>query len=79
MITENKPLTVYEKMSKNLMRGVLKNKVLKEQYTDENGQLAVNDIMEAVRVMYGFLETINTIQLAKVDEKYIAKVLDGMK
>ena len=35
-------------------------------------------VIESARVMYGFLETVNTLQLAKVDANYIQNILDNM-
>lgn len=78
-IKENRSLTVFEKMSRNLSRSIIKDEVVRESYITESGTLDTDLIVEASKVMYGFLETINTLQFEKVDSAYIKKVLDGMK
>ena len=77
-ITENRPLSIMEKMTRNLHANILKDEVVKEHYMMENGNLDTGLIVEAAKVMYGFLETLNTLQLEKVDAKYIEKVLNDM-
>ena len=78
-ITENRPLTVFEKMTRELGSSIVRNVSVREQYLDENGSLDSGSVVESARVMYGFLETLNTLQLEKVDEKYIAKVLEEIR
>lgn len=78
-ITENRPLTVLEKMTRNLSSGIVANTAVREQYVNENGSLDMAHIFESSKVMYGFLETLQTLQLEKVDSNYITKVLNEMK
>ena len=77
-IKEHRNMTVFEKMSRNLSKNIIKDEVVRENYITESGTLDTDLIVEASKVMYGFLETINTLQLDKVDSAYIKKVLDGM-
>ena len=77
-IKEHRNMTVFEKMSRNLSRSIIKDEVVRESYITESGTLDTDLIIEASKVMYGFLETVNTLQLDKVDSAYIKKVLDGM-
>jgi hypothetical protein len=42
----------------------------------EDGNMDTYMIVESAKVMYGFLETVNTLKLANVDEKYIEKVFN---
>ena len=77
-ITENRRLSVLEKMSRNLTAGIVKDYAIREQYLDENGRVEISATYESAKVMYGFLETLNTLQLEKVDTKYIQEVLDNM-
>ena len=77
-ITENRPLSILEKMTRNLTSEITKNEAIREQYITENGELDTASIIEHAKVMYTFLETINTLQLEKVKEKYITKVLKEM-
>lgn len=48
-------------------------------YMTESGKLDMPAVYESARVMYGFLETLNTLQLEKVDKEYIKEILDNMK
>ena len=78
-IKENRPLTIFEKMNRNLSKSILKNEVVRESYLTEAGSLDTSLIVETSKVMYGFLETLNTLQLEKVDPTYIKNVLDNMR
>ena len=78
-IRENRPLTVFEKMTRNLSSSIITNESVLKEYTDEDtGTLDMGAVIESARVMYGFLETVNTLQLAKVDANYIQNILDNM-
>ncbi len=77
-IYNDQTTTIFEKMSRILTRNIVKNDVVRESYTTEDGQLDTDLAMESAKVMYGFLETLNTLQIEKVDEKYIANILNGM-
>ena len=75
-ITENRPQSVYEKFVRKLSESVVKDESIRESYTEENGHLDMYAINEAAKVMYGFLETLNTLKLEKVDAAYITKILN---
>lgn len=77
-ITENRPLNIFEAMTRNLSRSIVKTESMREQFLNEDGNIDTTSIVESARVMYGFLETINTLQLEKVNEAYIKDVLDNM-
>ena len=76
MIKTNRPLTIFEKMTRNLSLNIVKDCAVRESFIEEHGQLDVDMIVETA--MYGFLETVNTLQLEKVDEAYIKNVLENM-
>jgi hypothetical protein len=78
MIKTNRPLTIFEKMTRNLSLNIVKDCAIRESFIEEHGQLDVDMIVETAKVMYGFLETVNTLQLEKVDEAYIKNVLENM-
>ena len=78
-ITSNRPETVLEKMTRILMGNITKDTVLRESYLDENSQIDTGLVVESARVMYAFLETLNTLQLANVDANYITGVFESMK
>lgn len=77
--SSNKVLTVFEKMSRILAENIIKNPQAKEMYIEESGALDTYLVMESAKVMYGFLETLNTLQLENVNEEYIGKVIADMK
>lgn len=72
-------LTVFERMSRILTENIVKNDNIKDMYLNEAGQLDIPLVVESAKVMYAFLETLNTIQIENVDEKYITKVFADMK
>ena len=74
-ITENRPQKVFEKIVRKLTESAVKDKVLKEAYTLDDGKLDIGGIIESAKVMYGFLEALNTLQLERVDKDYIANVI----
>ena len=78
MIKTNRPLTIFEKMTRNLSLNIVKDCTVRESFIEEHGQLDVDLVVETAKVMYGFLETVNTLQLEKVDEAYIKNVLENM-
>ena len=77
-ITENRPQKVLEKMVRKFHESVLKDAVLKENYTLENGQIDIASVIESSKVMYGFLEALNVLQLEKVDDEYIKNVIENI-
>ena len=77
-IRYNRPLTIFEKMTRNLTLNIVKDCAVRESYIEEHGQLDMDHIVETAKIMYGFMETVNTLQLEKVDETYIKNVLENM-
>lgn len=78
-ITNNRPLTVFECLARNITANIIKNESVKENYITESGQLDTPIVVEAVKVMYGFLETLNTLQLESVDSDYILSIVKEFK
>ena len=74
-IKEQRFHSVFEELVKDNFDYIMKDDVLKENYTDIDGTINVAQIVESSRVMYGFLEFVNTIQLEKVNSEYILKVI----
>lgn len=77
-IRENRTQTVFEKMTRNLTSSIVTNESVLAQYQNESGKLDTGLVVESAKVMYGFLETINTLQLEKVDANYIKNILENM-
>ena len=78
-VYKEKSFTVFGKMANILTESIVKDDAIRESYTTEDGTLDVDLAVESAKVMYGFLETLNTIQIEKVDEKYIANIINGMR
>ena len=74
-VRNDRTQSIFEYMINMNADAIIKDSVLKESYTLENGKLDVCRIEEATIVQYGFLEFLNTVQLENVNEEYIAKVL----
>ena len=65
-------------MTRNFSSGILKNEEIKTHYVTESGSLDMDLVVEGAKLMYGFLETINTLNLAIVDANYIKNIIDNM-
>ena len=66
-------------MVRNLSEAALKNEDAKGTLIDESGKLDMDAIVESAHCMYALLETVSTIQLEKVDIKYIEDTLKSIK
>lgn len=77
-ITENRPLSIFEKMVRKLGSSIVKDHAVREHFLNENGSIDNSSIIESGKVMYAFLETLNTLQLEKIDADHISKVLEEM-
>lgn len=71
--------SVFDRMVRNLSEAALKNEDAKGTLIDESGKLDMDAIVESARCMYALLETVSTIQLEKVDVKYIEETLKSIK
>jgi len=74
-VYEDRSHSIFETMVHQLSETVLKDPKLKPQYVDENGKLDMLKIIDTTKCMYGMLEFANTIQLEKVDSRYIENTL----
>lgn len=79
---ESRPLTVFEKIAREVHKSILKApEAIKEQYMideSEDNTVSSTMVVEAARVIYGFLETLNTIQLENVNPEYIQNFIENM-
>ena len=74
-ITNNRPLTIMEMFARSLNKDIVRDEALKEHYIEEDGKLDMDTIVESAKVLYGFLETLNTIQLGrKIDKAYLEEI-----
>lgn len=78
-IRDNRPHTVFEMMVRQLSEGILNDTgAINEEYTDENGKINMDTVVEVAKCVYGFLEFVNTCQLERVDEAYIKHVIESI-
>ena len=73
-IHTDKPRSVFDTMVRKMSEHVMKNKSLRESYSNGDN-LDMNKIVNTARTMYGFLETVNSLQLVRVTESYIKEML----
>lgn len=73
----NKHTNVFEKFVTEMTKSVMKNDKLKEMYM-ENNKLNMDKIVESCKIMYTFLETVNTSQILNVNEDYIRETLASL-
>lgn len=69
---------IFESMVFNICKSTIKDPEMKAMYMTEN-TLDLDSIVENVSIMYTFLETVNCTKMIDIDEKYITKVLNGLK
>lgn len=76
-IRNKRKRTIFEQIVRNVAESSIKDKALKELYT-ENGKLNMDKIIESCRVMYTLLEMVNTMKIINVNEEYLESVLEGL-
>ena len=70
-------MSIFEKITRKLNGSMLKNREVLEAYRDEDtGRFDEGLIIETARVLYGWIETLNTLKLEKVDEVFIEDLID---
>ena len=74
-ITNNRPLSIMEMFARSINKDIVRDEALKEHYMEENGKLDMDTIVESAKVLYGVLETLNTIQIGrKIDKAYLEEI-----
>jgi len=75
----NKPKNVYGEMVQLMAEAVVKNDDLRAEFMTEGNHIDMDRLVNKVSMMYGLLETVNTMRLIKVDNKYVQSVLESMR
>lgn len=70
---DQKPL--FEFMVRQNTDMIIKDPELKKTFMQESGKLDMDRIIDTTSYMYGFLEFVNTLGLAKIDEQYISEMV----
>ena len=69
---------VFHSMVAAMSEGVMKDKKSHAEFINE-GHLDMNKIVDRVRIMYTFMEMLNTARIDNINESYIAEVIEGLK
>ena len=69
---------IFHGMVAAMSEGVLKHKDSHDEFMNE-GHLDMNKIVDRVRIMYTFMEMLNTTRLDTINETYIEEVISGLK
>lgn len=77
-ITES-PTNVFGAMTRIMVESVMKIKPLNEAYTNESGKVNFEKVLGDVRVIYTFMEAMNTLGVIDATPEYIHKTLQGMR
>jgi hypothetical protein len=70
--------SVFDRMVRNLSESALANDDARKHFTQENGRLDMDAIVESARCMYTLLEMVSTLQIEKVDAQYIEDTLKSI-
>lgn len=70
---------IYEQFMKRTSKCILENEDMKSQFLDESGRFDLSKVENKIRVMYTFLEMVNSLKIKKVDNIYIEEVLSSIK
>ncbi|MCK9198056.1 MAG: hypothetical protein M0P49_00440 [Bacilli bacterium] len=76
-IRNGRKVNIFEAMVQALSKGVIQRDDLRESYTN-NEKLDMDKIVESCKIMYTFLETVQTAKMVNIDEEYIENVLLDM-
>ena len=75
----NRKKGIFECVLSTTVETILKNEQAKPMYVNESGSLDMDKISDHCKVVYGFLETLNTCRFKDMDAEYIKEQLDELK
>ena len=73
----NRKQNVFNVMVSEMCKNAMKNDDLKREFVTE-GKINVPKVVSRVSLMYTFLETVNTMKLADVNEAYLDEVIASL-
>lgn len=76
---ERRQKSILESMVVRLSRSIVTEDASREQFTNEEGKLNMQGIIETAEIMYTVLEMVNTIQIKKMTPSYIKETLMSIK
>ena len=74
----NRQKSVFESMVMAVSESALKDPDLREEFV-EGAKLNVGKIVDRVKTMYTFIETVNTLQLYPVDKAYMNDLIESLR
>lgn len=75
----NRKKSILESMVLRMSRAVVTEDSILEQFTQENGKLDMQKIIDVSEVMYTFLEMVNTLKIKNVTSNYLHETLASIK
>lgn len=75
----NRKKSILESMVLRMSKAVVTEESILEQFTQENGKLDMQKIIDVSEVMYTFLEMVNTLKIKNVNSDYIHETLSSIK
>lgn len=75
----NRKKGILESIVLRMSRAIVSESTLLEQFTQENGKLDMQKIIDSSEVMYTFLEMVNTLNIKPVTTSYISDALASIK
>jgi len=78
-VIRHKEKTIFEAMVCNVVESCYKNDKLKDIFFNEDGSNDMEKIIDHCKIMYGFLEMINTTGMKELECNYIKEQIDNLK
>lgn len=75
----HKKKSIFESMVYNVLESCYKSNELKNNFFNEDGSPDMDKITDHCKIMYGFLEMLNTLKLKNISEEYIKEQLESLK
>lgn len=74
----NRHKSIFESMVSAMCESVMKHPEMQEEFA-VNGKPNIDKIVDRIRTMYTFIETVNTMQLYKIDEEYMTNLIESLR
>lgn len=75
----NRKKGILESIVLRMSKAIISESALLEQFTQENGKLDMQRIIDSSEVMYTFLEMVNTLNIKPITTSYISDALASIK
>ena len=75
----NRKKSILESMVLRMSKAVVTEESVLPQFTQENGKLDMQKIIDVSEVMYTFLEMVNTLKIKNVTSEYLHETLSSIK